>query len=113
MKTTKKQFIEQLTNSNSIFLGVARQDYNESEIECILADYIENKCGLLNQRTVKKATNERIVFCDDGVLYLNQCGDYIFHAFDFSGKKILRVTHKTVDDFDNSEHIKAMYYGIA
>lgn len=113
MKTTKKQFIEQLSNSNSIFLGIARQDYNESEIECILSDYIDNKCGFLNQRTVKKATNERIVFCDGGVLYMNQYGDYSFHTFDFNGKKILRITHKTVDEFDNSEHIKAMYYGIA
>ena len=113
MKTTKKQFIEQLANSNSIFLGIAKQDYDESEIECILSDYIENKCGLLNQRTVKKATNSRVVFCDDCILYLDQHGEYSFHAFDFNGKKILRVTHKTVDDFDNSEQIKAMYYGIA
>ena len=113
MKTTKKQFIEQLSNSNSIFLGVAKQDYNESELECILSDYIDNKCGFLNERKVKKATNEKIVFCDGSVLYMNQHGDYLFHTFDFKGKKILRITHKTIDDFDNSEHIKAMYYGIA
>lgn len=111
MKTTKKDFIENLTNSKTVFLGIARKEMKKDEIECCITPYLKGD-AFWNTRTVKKASNTKIVFCDDCVLYLDEHGEKTFDVFDFNGKKVLRYTRTTKDE-NNMDVVKSLYYAIA
>lgn len=112
MKITKNQFVDYMTNNMSHFCGIAKKDYTEDELYCILKDIIEKKSDEYIEMRTCKANSTDLIFNEGSYLRIvsNKYTKCEFYCFDYPTCKILFCRDVWTDDFDNKQYVKNMYY---
>lgn len=111
MKITKKSFIENLTQNNSYFLGITKRLCTKDEVYCKISDLLNDNNIFVNVRSCIAKSNY-ILFNDNSRLEFNQTGAYTFYKYEYNNAFVLVHVHSYIDEFDNTEYQKVLYYFI-